>query len=358
MKRGSLGLLTFQEHYLERIWGGQKLRECFGKDIPAGLPIGEAWLISDHPSAESIVSSGPHQGKTLHQLVAENPPAILGSRAALTIHGRFPLLLKLLDAKGVLSVQVHPDDETAERLGEPDVGKTEMWHVLQADPDSRLICGLLPEVTPARLAEAVSSNTLEDLMISFPVQAGSSVFVPAGIVHAIGAGILLAEIQQNSDLTYRLYDWGRIQEDGTPRELHVGKSLESIHFGSLHAGLASPLTHQRGGAQCTVLAACDYFAAELLQLPEAPFERTTRGESFHILLGKSRPLKITTDSAQHTLTPGNAMLIPGEESAFTIQGPGELLDFYIPDTLKDIVTPLRAAGHTDQDISRVMGRPG
>nr|HPK00742.1 class I mannose-6-phosphate isomerase [Candidatus Hydrogenedentota bacterium] len=223
-------ILRFKERYYERVWGGQKLKALFGKPFPDNVPVGEAWLISDHPGDESVIDGGFWKGQTLQALLAADARALLGANARTTPAGRFPLLLKLLDAAESLSVQVHPDDACAERLGEPDVGKTEMWSVLQAEPGSELIYGLKPEVGREAFSNAVANGDIEPLLNRFPVQAGDSVFVSAGTVHAIGAGVVLAEIQQNSDLTYRIHDWGRLDSDGQPRTLHLEKALEAIHF--------------------------------------------------------------------------------------------------------------------------------
>ena len=356
MSLSDVGLLHFQERYYERIWGGERLRTLYGKDAPEGQPIGEAWLISDHPGDESVVDEGPLVGRTLHDLLEEDSQAILGSRAALTIHGRFPLLLKVLDSADALSVQAHPDDECAKRLGEPDVGKTEMWHVLHAEPGSELICGMDSSVTADSLGAAIADGSLESMMTRFPVQEGTSVFVAAGTVHAIGGGIVLAEIQQNSDLTYRIYDWGRVQADGTSRELHVEKALQSIHFGSPHGGEANGLSYDVGGAVCTVLAACKYFAAELIET-SGSFTRQTRGESFHIILAKGDGVTITAGNGTRTLKTAEAVLVPGSQDEFTVEGEGAFLDYYVPDLEKDIVAPLLAHGHSRESIVLLGGDP-
>jgi mannose-6-phosphate isomerase len=277
------GLVKFEEGYFERIWGGRKLRTLYGKDLPDDRLVGEAWLLADHPTHESVVAAGPHKGRSLHDLATEDPEGILGTHARLTVHGRFPLLLKLLDATDILSVQVHPDDECARRLGEPDVGKTEMWHVLQADPGSELICGLNRAVTPATFGDAIRDHSVVGLLNRFEVREGTSVLVPSGTVHAIGAGIVLAEIQQNSDLTYRLYDWSRVDADGKGRTLHIDKAIEAIHFDASRSGPALPLGYQIDDAECQVLSACRHFAAERVKV-NGHFRRVTQGRSFHILL--------------------------------------------------------------------------
>ncbi len=342
----SLGILHFSEHYVERIWGGRRLQSAYGKPLPPRIPIGEAWLISDHPSAVSVVDEGPHAGRSLHELMVSAPDSLLGSAASPTIHGRFPLLLKLLDSSDYLSVQVHPDDACAQRLGEPDVGKTEMWHVLKSEQGGQLFCGLDPSATPESLAEAMRSGTLESLLPRFAVQPGDSVFVPAGTIHAIGPGLVLAEIQQNSDLTYRLHDWGRVQADGTPRTLHVDKSVEATHFGERHPGKAEPLAIDDAHASRSILAACRYFAAERIDLNGA-FSRQTRRASFHIVLSLAGALTVECDGSSRDLVPAEAVLIPASVSAYGIRGRGACLDYYVPEFEKDIAVPLRASG-TDE----------
>jgi mannose-6-phosphate isomerase len=356
MNTDSLGLLRFEDLMAERIWGGRKLETAFGKDLPPEASIGEDWLVSDHASAESVVAEGPLAGRTLHELLDAHGNTLLGTHAQPTVHGRFPLLLKLLDARDVLSVQVHPDDATAARLGEPDVGKTEMWHVLEAAPGSELICGLHEGAGPDDVQGAVADGSLPDRMVSFPVEPGDSVFVPAGTVHAIGGGILLAEIQQNSDLTYRLYDWGRLDDAGNARELHVEKSLESIHFGSSHRGKAEPLAYESGGTRRTVLAACRYFAAERVEVA-GPSARETHGRSFHILLAVSGAPEVACEGTACGMRPGEAVLVPGCAPGFALRGDGVVLDYYVPNLRADVVEPLLAAGHDRDAIARLGGDP-
>ncbi len=351
------GVLRFHEGYFTRIWGGTKLSGRLGKPVPpGGPPIGEAWLVSDHTEHESVVADGPHQGRTLRALLEEDAAAVLGRRAALTPHGRFPLLLKLIDAGDALSVQVHPDDATAAALKEPDVGKTEMWHVLDADPGAELICGLEPGLRREAFAAAISDGSLEDALIRCAAPAGASVFVPAGTVHAIGGGLLLAEIQQNSNITYRLYDWGRLDDQGKPRELHVEKALEATTFGQGHSGLNTPLRCERDGVCCEVLAACRYFAAEAVTL-RGSYQRVTGGDSFHILLGRTGALTVGWEGQQTTLGAGEALLAPGGLDRFEVRGEGAFLDYYVPGLFEDIVRPLREAGHSGAAIAALGGPP-
>jgi len=291
----------------------------------------------------------------LRELLEHDSASILGSRARLTVHGRFPLLLKILDSMDWLSVQVHPDDACAARLGEPDVGKTEMWHVLHAGPGSELICGLDPSVDPDKFIDAARDGGLDDLLPRFQVRSGDSVLVRAGTVHAIGGGIVLAEIQQNSDLTYRIYDWNRVDSSGKPRELHLEKSREATHFGSRHGGKATPLELPDAptGGERHLLAACQYFAAERIRV-DSTWQRATRLESFHIFLNTDGQTRVTAGAGSVDLTPGVACLVPGSLPEAIVEGPGTLLEYYVPNPTTDLERPLTAAGHAPDAITQVL----
>ena len=349
-------LLAFEEGYVERMWGGDKLRRIYHKATPGGARIGEAWMIADHPQHVSVVADGPHKGQTLRQLLEDDPARILGTRAQLTVHGRFPLLLKLLDAGDKLSIQVHPDDEAALRWGESDVGKREMWYVLQSDEDSMLYCGMRPETTREEFEAALIAGSLADLLIRFPAREGTAVFVDAGTVHAIGGGSLLAEIQQNSDLTYRVDDWGRVQPDGTPRDLDLEKAMDVTQFGSKHTGAARPAAYTSGAARISVLAACRHFAAERVDLASR-YHCDTRGESFVLLLGISGDFTVKSQGTAHDLKPGSALMVAGSATDFNVEGTGSFLRYYVPDLEADIRQPLSAAGHLEDTIVRLGGDP-
>lgn len=356
MNAREIGVLRFEESYFERIWGGRRLQTLFGKPLPDRAAIGEAWLIADHPLCESVVLNGPVRGMPLRKLIEGDSAGILGSRARLTPYGRFPLLLKLIDAEDILSVQVHPDDAIAARLGEPDAGKTEMWHVLHAKPGSQLYCGLRPDVTRETLAQAIASETLQPLLTHFKASEGMTVFVDAGTMHAIDSGLVIAEIQQNSNITYRCYDWGRVDGNGKPRDLHIEKSLAATHFGTSHGGPARTLTYEQSGAVIEVLGACRYFAGEALTVRRA-FRRDTRRESFHMLMVKRGRIGLSAGNSGVSLGPGEAALLPGCQVCFDIEGDGEILDFYVPDLTRDIVAPLLKAGHGRDGIIRLGGDP-
>lgn len=346
--------LRFQEKFFERPWGGDKLRHVFRKPTPTDKTIGEDWLVSDHRHHESVVSEGPYTGQTLRQLLDQHAESVLGTEAALTVHGRFPLLLKIIDAAEYLSVQVHPDDAAAKRLGEPDVGKTEMWHVLDAEGDSELICGIDKEVTPESFVTAIRQDSVSQQLQRIPAPVDTSILVPAGTVHAIGAGLLIAEIQQNSDLTYRVYDWGRVDAQGRARELHVDKALEVTAFGAPSSMATCPLDYPQDGAEFSILAACRYFASELGEV-HGDVLRDTKYGSFHILLCKSGGLMIIAGNEQIALEPGQAVVVPAATGEYTLEGDGMVLDYYVPNLRRDIVHRLRTAGHPPEAIVRLGG---
>lgn len=217
--------LVFHPIYRRYIWGGRGFATAFARDLPAGNDYAESWELVDRGGDQSVVAAGPWTGRSLGEIVRDHGPDLLGSRAA---PARFPLLFKFLDACRDLSVQVHPDDARAARLATPDLGKTEAWYVVAAQPGSRIYAGLRPGVDAAALAAALEAGRCETVLHSFVARPGDCVFIPAGTVHAIGAGLLVAEIQQSSDVTYRLHDWNRTGPDGRPRPLHIEAGLEAV----------------------------------------------------------------------------------------------------------------------------------
>jgi mannose-6-phosphate isomerase len=212
--------------FMRRIWGGQRLREVFGKDLPAGERIGESWEIADLPEGKSTIGNGPLRGQTLGDVVRRYTEEIAGTR---DFPRQFPLLVKFLDAQEVLSVQVHPDPETCRRMGRGDA-KTECWYIIRAEPGAVIYKGFREPVTREQFAKAIAEGTAADLLAAVPVRPGECHFVPAGTIHGLGAGLLVAEIQTPSDTTYRVFDWNRVDDTGQPRQLHIAEALESIHF--------------------------------------------------------------------------------------------------------------------------------
>jgi mannose-6-phosphate isomerase len=217
----------FQPILKERVWGGRELQRLYAKHLPPGAPIGESWEISDRPGDAGVIANGPLAGKTLRWLMENHAAEILGG-AKPAAEGRFPLLCKILDAREKLSLQVHPPASKAKELkGEP---KTEMWFIADAAPDASLYVGLKCGVTRAEFEEKIADGSVANCFHRIPVKAGDTMFLPSGRVHAIGDGLVIFEIQQNSDTTYRVFDWNRMGLDGKPREMHVAQSLASIDF--------------------------------------------------------------------------------------------------------------------------------
>jgi mannose-6-phosphate isomerase len=227
--------IVFQPIFKERIWGGRELERLYAKQLPPGKTIGESWEISDRPGDASVIANGPLAGKTLRWLMENHTAEILGG-AKPAADGRFPLLCKILDAREKLSLQVHPPAAKAAELhGEP---KTEMWFIADAAPDANLYVGLKRSVTRVEFEKKVSDGSVADCFHRIPVKTGDAMFLPSGRVHAIGDGLVIFEIQQNSDTTYRVFDWNRVGLDGKPRELHVAQSLASIDFNDFEPKLA------------------------------------------------------------------------------------------------------------------------
>ena len=236
--------LTFQPIFKERIWGGRELEHLYAKPLPRGKPIGESWEISDRPGDASIIANGPLAGKTLRWLMENHAAEILGE-AKPAAEGRFPLLCKILDAREKLSLQVHPPASKAKKLkGEP---KTEMWFIADAAPAASLFVGLKRGVTRAEFERKITDGRVADCFHRLPVKSGDVMFLPSGRVHAIGAGLVIFEIQQNSDTTYRVFDWNRVGLDGRPRELHVAQSLASIDFNDFEPKLVPAFYRQAAG---------------------------------------------------------------------------------------------------------------
>jgi len=243
--------VIFSPIYMERVWGGRGLEQLPERHLPKGAPIGESWEVVDRPEAQSVVTEGPLRGKTLHELWTDYRGEIFGRHHARGGE-RFPLLCKLLDARDRLSVQVHPPARIAQQLGgEP---KTEMWYFLACDPGSTIYAGLVEGATRGSFEASLDTGTVESCLHVLSTRQGDSIFIPSGRLHAIGAGNIIVEIQQNSDTTYRVFDWNRTGLDGHPRELHVEESLASIDFDD-HA---PALVHAAQG----VMAECPSFRVE------------------------------------------------------------------------------------------------
>ena len=325
-KRNMLYPYKFQPILVERLWGGIALAR-YGKAIPPGKRIGESWEISDRADAQSVVANGPAAGQTLRQLIQSlGYETIVGrvtSRGAASgdaAYRRFPLLIKLLDARERLSLQVHPPAALAALLGgEP---KTEMWYILEAAPDSVLIAGLRRGITRQQFEAAIRQGgaAFQECFHQFPVKIGEALFVPSGRLHAIGAGLVIAEIQQNSDTTYRVYDWDRVDDKGQPRALHVRESLASIDFDDFEPA-PTPLPIR-----------CADFMVEKLEISGA-ITGCCDGSSFQILGGITGEVVIQAGSFLEQLQPGEFVLLPAALGDYQLVGagfPAKILRVFVP----------------------------
>lgn len=345
--------LLFVPIQKERIWGGQSLAEKYGRTLPADK-IGESWDIACHPNGTSIVANGIYKGKTLKQIIEFYGKKILGSNVQ--DESTFPLLIKLLDASDVLSVQVHPVDEYARIHENGGSGKTEMWYVIDAKPDARLVYGIKPGITREYFAQALENGSLEECLNELEVQQGDVIYIPSGMVHAIGAGILICEIQQNSDTTYRVFDWNRLGDDGKPRELHIKKALDVIDFDGRHnlQGKLPGLEVYTGKNRCTYYVACKYFAMEKLDVYDS-LPQNTAGRSFAALTVVEGSGKILYEDGCQAFSPGNSLIIPAELGEYKLEGRCTVIKAYVPHRELDIIEPLTIKGFTSEELMKIAG---
>jgi mannose-6-phosphate isomerase len=254
--------LRFQPYFRPAVWGGQALARFLGKSLPTGIPCGESWEVSDHPLHTSVLATGSLHGMTLRQLMETYRSDLLG--AVGEKHERFPWLIKLLDAHDWLSVQVHPDEHAVSKLLPGEGAKSEAWLVLDVDRESRIYAGLRPGIGSKEIRTALPEGRVADCLHSFTPKPGDFLYFQAGTVHAVGGGVLLAEIQQTSDATFRLYDWGRKDAEGRSRPLHVEEALACIDW---QQGPLNPISTQLGGPAPegqTALVRCPYFEIDHL----------------------------------------------------------------------------------------------
>jgi len=304
--------MVFHPIFKERVWGGRTLETLYGKRLPSGVPVGESWEISDRPGDESAVANGPLAGRTLRWVMEHHSADLLGD-AAPAAGGRFPLLCKILDARDKLSLQVHPPAH-AQQLGEP---KTEMWYIAAAEPDAELFVGLKQGMTRTAFEESISAGCVADCFHRIAVHTGDAMFLPSGRVHAIGAGLVIFEIQQNSDTTFRVYDWDRPGLDGKPRDLHVRESLQSIDFADVEPSLVAGDTSRTGNFTTRALVRDELFNVSLVRatakevLPLPP-----RG--VRVVAVIERHVVVNGGGIGTALTPGQFCLVPAAVEGVTL----------------------------------------
>jgi len=326
--------LTFEPVFRDYVWGGRNLEALFGRQLPPGI-VAESWEISGHPSSPTRVDGGYWRGRALPDVQAALGANLVGSRgAAMLARGRFPLLVKLLDANQDLSVQVHPDDTFAALHEHGELGKTEMWYVLHARPGAELIYGLRRGATPASLRQAIEGQALESELHRVPVHSGDAIFIPAGTVHALLAGIVVAEIQQNSDTTYRLYDWGRLGADGRPRPLHIDKGLRVIDWDRAEPSAVQPRPLRvLDGLQQSQLVSCPHFAVEEIRLePGVRYHGLCDGATLEIWGCLHGDVTLECSSQPLPMRAIRFALLPAVLGPFAILAhqPSTLLRVYLP----------------------------
>ncbi|OGX60651.1 MAG: mannose-6-phosphate isomerase [Paenibacillus sp. RIFOXYA1_FULL_44_5] len=316
--------LKFKPELKERVWGGQNLAG-FGLELPEGK-IGEGWMISDHPTGITKVQNGELAGLGLDQVREQLGQEWLGHKGISESNGRFPLLIKLLDCNNDLSVQVHPDDHY-DGLPAGELGKTEMWYIVSAKPGAKIIYGLHPGVDREELATAIAEHRIMDCLQEVEVEAGDTFYIPAGTVHALGAGVLVAEIQQNSDTVYRLYDYDRPGLDGKPRELHIEDSLRVIAYEDFSATRMK--TNLSNTGEWLTLAASTHFVVEK-GLVSGHWELSVMSDSsvIHVITEGEGTLEWDNGSMQ--LHPGDCVLVPANLDGYSLTGSMTVLRSYLP----------------------------
>lgn len=314
--------MMFEPILKDRIWGGEKLHTVLGKQQISDS-IGESWEISNVPENVSLVSNGGYKGQSLEELIKTYPEDILGSYIVSTFGYQFPLLFKFLDAKEDLSIQLHPNDKLA-RERHNSLGKTEMWYVMQADPGARVVVDFKEGVTQEDYLQHLHTKTLPAILNEIPVKKGDAFFIQTGTVHAIGGGVLLAEIQQTSDITYRVYDWDRVDSEGKTRELHVDLALEAINYEKKQV----VLSYTKDINQANPVVSCPFFTVNLIPLEER-YEIEKPLDRFYLYVCTEGACELQINTLTCGIKKGQTVLIPASVKNLVATGHATLLEIYI-----------------------------
>lgn len=306
---------TFEPIFKERVWGGRNLERLYDKPLPPDAAIGESWEITDRPEGVSVIANGPLKGRDLRWLMDNHGRELLGREVA--PNERFPLLVKILDAQQKLSVQVHPPAGIAEDLGgEP---KSEMWHVTHAESDADIYVGLKGGASRDEFERKIGDGSVADCLHRIETRAGDSIYLPSGRLHAIGAGNVIFEIQQNSDTTYRVFDWNRVGLDGEPRELHVEQAMKSIDFADFEPPLSDEPASVEQGLNKRLLTCNRHFEVERLE-----FERddsiACKTDGLWIVAGLEKAVEIIAEEAPSALKPGQFAVVPSCQGELELRG--------------------------------------
>lgn len=313
--------IHFQPILKERIWGGNKL-QSLGKKL-FNDNIGESWEISMIDSDVNIVTNGIYKDKSLAELIDLYPNEILGTKVYQKYGKQFPLLFKFLDAKTDLSIQLHPNDELAKERHNS-YGKTEMWYVMQADENARIILGFKNDSSPEEYLDHLKNKTLPSVLQEYYVKKGDVFFIETGTIHAIGGGILLAEIQQTSDITYRVYDWDRVDDNGNERELHVDLALDAINYSKKD----TEIEYVKQEDQSVKLVDCPYFTTNIVSLTSA-YQISKNNDCFLVYICTEGNAELIVDDKSFEIKQGETILIPAQLTTFALKGNATLLEVFI-----------------------------
>lgn len=314
--------LQFKPILKERIWGGTKLKTVLNKPITSEI-TGESWELSTVDGDVSMIANGAFEGKSLLELIDAYPNEILGTQVHQKFGKQFPLLFKYLDAREDLSIQVHPNDALA-KARHNSFGKTEMWYVMQADPNSRLIVGFKEDSNAQEYVAHLENKTLLNILDQVPVRVGDVFFLETGTVHAIGAGLLIAEIQQTSDITYRLYDFDRTDAQGNQRELHIDLALEAINYNKVEAKKGYSKTQNVSNNMVD----CPYFTTNFIAL-QGEMAVSKNGDSFTVYMCTDGEFKLTLGEKDYHYRTGDTVLVPAGLKHYSLSGSASLLEIYI-----------------------------
>ena len=341
--------------FKDKIWGGRQLETLLNKKLPPDQLIGESWELSLYREDITCPLNGPLAGVKLSEIFASRSEELTGRTAA--PGEKFPLLTKFVDSSRLLSLQVHPPDSYALEH-DNEYGKTECWYVVHAAPGAEIIRGLEPGVTREQLREALESGIVDGLIRRYPARTGDFIFTPAGVVHAICEGSVILEIEQNSDMTYRLWDWGRVAPDGKPRPLHLEKGLEVIEFADTSPDKIEGVSYFEAGNRITHLASCRYFSVELLEL-SSTCRVDTGGKSFVVLTVVEGGMKVSSGSGEEvTAVKGDTVLLPARPAFSTLipERGCKVVKAYLDPTHRRFIEPLLRRGVKMKEIERLVFR--
>lgn len=321
--------MKFKPIFKETIWGGQKIKNYIGKDFSPMEKCGEMWVLSAVEGSESIVENGKFAENTLSEMTEIFMDELVGERVYEKYQNTFPLLIKIIDANAYLSVQVHPDDILAKKIHNQKSGKTEMWYVIQADDNAELIAGFNKAITPEEFKNKLNNKSLREILKSYNVKSGDIFYLPAGRIHAIGSGLLIAEIQQTSDITYRVYDWDRVDEKGNSRELHIENALKAIKFDDIEDAKVdfSPVINKSAK-----IVESPYFCTNLVYLNGTVEKKLSLLDSFvlYFCVGGNVVLKYNNDEIK--VNTGECVLVPAifDKVILTSIDKAKILEIYVP----------------------------